>query len=233
MTQNVYQMDYAGTAVQQNTFVSKVFGWMAGGLLLTAIVALAVANTPSLTRAIYGNPAVLIGLIIGELVLVVVLSAAINRMSAGLATALFLLYAAVNGVVLSFIFLLYTRASITTTFFVSAGTFGAMSLYGYYTKRDLTSIGSLCFMALIGLIIGSVVNLFWANEMLYWLITYAGILIFVGLTAYDAQKIKRMGLSIGGDGQLARKAAVLGALAIYLDFINLFLLLLRLLGRRR
>jgi len=232
-TQNIYEMDAAGVTVRQNAFVTKVFGWMAGGLLLTAVIALGVANSPGILRLVYGNPGVLIGLIIGELVLVVALSAGINRMSAGVATGLFLLYAAVNGVTLAFVFLMYTKASIATTFFVTAGTFGTMCVYGYVTKRDLTSLGSLCFMGLIGLIIGSVVNLFWANETLYWLVTYAGVLVFVGLTAYDTQKIKRMGLAIGSDGPAAQKAAVLGALAIYLDFINLFLLLLRILGRRR
>ena len=190
-------------------------------------------DTPSVLRVIFGNRAVFFGLIIGELVLVIALSAAIQRISAGVASAMFLLYAGINGLTISAIFLIYTGQSIASTFFVTAGTFGAMSLYGYYTKRDLTSIGNLCFMLLLGLILASVVNFFWANSTLYWIITYAGIGIFVGLTAYDTQRIKQIGMSIGEDGQLVQKAAVLGALRLYLDFINLFLLLLRLLGLRR
>jgi len=233
MSQMPYEADFTAARAEQSTFVAKVYGWMSAGLMLTAVVALATANSPTMIRAIFGNRALFFGLIIGELLLVIVLSAAINRMSAGLATVMFLAYAAVNGLTLSMIFLIYTKASLTSTFFVTGGTFGALSLYGYYTKRDLTSIGNLCMMALFGLIIASVVNLFWANSTLYWIVTYAGVLIFVGLTAYDTQKIKRIAASVGTDGQVVRKAAILGALRLYLDFINLFLLLLRLLGRRR
>ena len=233
MQDTLYPVDYAQATAEQNTFVAKVYGWMSIGLLLTAIVALATVNTPSLIAAIFLNKALFFGLIIGELLLVVVLSAAINRIPAGAATALFLLYAAINGLTLSVIFLVYTQASIASTFFVTAGTFGALSLYGYFTKRDLTTIGHLCGMALFGLIIASVVNFFVANSTLYWVVTYAGVVIFVALTAYDTQKIKQIGMSIGEDGQVVRKAAIMGALRLYLDFINLFLLLLRLMGRRR
>ena len=237
MQDTLYPVDYAEGRVEQNTFVAKVYGWMSIGLLLTAIVALATVNTPSLIAAIFLNKALFFGLIIGELLLVVVLSAAINRIPAGAATALFLLYAAINGLTLSVIFLVYTQASIASTFFVTAGTFGALSLYGYFTKRDLTTIGNLCGMALFGLIIASVVNLFVANSTLYWVVTYAGVVIFVGLTAYDTQRIRRMAesVSVVQDGQEAAigRLSVIGALILYLDFINLFLLLLRLLGRRR
>ncbi len=233
MTQQSMQLDYAADRADPSVFVAKVFGWMTIGLLLTAVVAMWVASTEWLIRSIVTNRGLFLGLILGELGLVVVMSWAINRISPAVATGLFLLYAAVNGLTLSVIFVIYTQASIASTFFVTAGTFGVLAAYGYFTKRDLTSIGNLCLMALIGLIIASVVNFFFASEMLYWIITYAGILIFVGLTAYDAQKIKRIGMSLGSDEGLARKAAIMGALHLYLDFINLFILLLRVLGRRR
>jgi FtsH-binding integral membrane protein len=157
----------------------------------------------------------------------------VGRMSADTATFVFLLYAVVNGLTLSVIFMVYTAGSIAGTFLVTAGTFGAMALYGYTTKRDLTSWGNLLFMALIGLILSSVVNMFFHNPMVYWITTYAGILIFVGLTAYDTQKIKEMNI-IGNEGtDEDRKEAIMGALMLYLDFINLFLYLLRLFGRSR
>ncbi len=207
--------------------------WMAWGLVVTAVVAAGVANSPSLVRAMFGNPVLLIGLIVAELAMVVGLSAGVRRLSPTAAAALFLVYSALNGLTLSVVFLVYTTASVSTTFFVTAGMFGAMAAYGYLTRRDLTRIGSLCFMALIGLILASVVNWFLASPGLYWLITYGGIAIFVGLTAYDVQKLRAIATSVEGDEALLRKSAILGALALYLDFINLFLLLLRVLGRRR
>ena len=231
MMETSYRVSAASAAEQ--SFVLRVYWWMTLGLAITGVVAMATAQTPSLVGAIFGNPALLIGLLVGELVLVVALSAAINRLSPAVAMAMFVVYAGLNGLTLSILFLVYTQASLTSTFFVTAGTFGAMSVYGYTTKRDLTSLGSICLMGLSGLILASVVNLFLHNGTVYWMVTYGGILIFVGLTAYDTQKIKEIGLTIGPDGLLQRKAAVLGALRLYLDFINLFLLLLRLLGRRR
>jgi uncharacterized protein len=204
---------------------------MTAGLLLTGAIALFTANTPALIQAIYGNRLVFFGLIIGELALVWTLSATIGRLSAGAATAMFLAYAAINGLTLAVIFLAYTRSSIATTFFITGGTFGAMSLYGYTTRRDLTTIGNLCVMALIGFLLASIVNLFLHSQAIYWITTYAGIAIFVGLTAWDTQRIKAMSMA-GGDETQAHRIAILGALMLYLDFINLFLLLLRLLGRR-
>ena len=210
-------------------FVAKVFGWMSGGLLLTAVVALLTAQSPEAMRVVSQW---WIGLVIVEIALVLVISWGINRISGGLATGLFVLYAAINGLTLSYIFLAYTSASISLTFFVTAGTFGAMAFYGYTTKRDLTSWGSLGFMLLIGLILGSIVNMFLANEMLYWIITYVGVFVFVALTAYDTQKIKSY-VSGGEDAEYVQKAAVLGALDLYLDFVLLFIYLLRILGRQR
>jgi FtsH-binding integral membrane protein len=160
------------------------------------------------------------------------LSEAVQRMSANTATFVFLMYALVNGLTLSVIFLVYTLGSIASTFFVTAATFGVMSAYGYFTKTDLTKMGNILFMALIGLIIASLVNIFLNNSTLYWIITYAGVLIFVGLTAYDTQKIKEMNI-IGNEGtEEDQKEAIMGALTLYLDFINLFLYLLRILGNR-
>lgn len=231
MTSHEYATPYIEVA--EKTFLQRVYAWMSAGLALTGVVAWVVANDLDLVRMIVLNPVVFYGLMGFELLLVIVLSWAINKLSVGIATSMFLLYAGVNGMTLSVIFLAYTQESIAVTFFVTAGMFGAMCIYGMATKRDLTSLGSLCFMALIGLILASVVNIFLNSTALYWVTTYAGILIFVGLTAYDAQKIKNMhAASIEGSDE-AKKGAVLGALALYLDFINLFLLLLRLLGRRR
>ena len=218
--------------VQQRTIISQVYAWMAAGLLVTGAIALFTVNTPALLSLIFGNRLVFFGLLIGELLLVIGLSAAIGRISAGASTAIFMLYAALNGLTMAAIFLVYTRSSIASTFFVTAGTFGAMSLYGYTTKRDLTTIGNLCVMGLIGFLLASIVNFFLRSQAIYWITTYAGIAIFVGLTAWDTQKIKRM-TALGAGEEQAGRIAIAGALMLYLDFINLFLLLLRLFGRRR
>ena len=222
-----------GVAAVHGDFIRRVYNWMGLGLALTAFVALYTTSNHYLLSLIFGNSLVFFGLIIGELALVLVLSAAINRLQASTATLLFFLYAALNGLTLSVIFLAYTRASVTSTFFVTAGTFAATSFYGYTTQRDLTSWGSFFFMGLIGIIIASVVNIFLHSPMIYWVVTYAGVLIFVGLTAYDTQKLKQMAQAGFADDETARKGAVMGALALYLDFINLFLMLLRIMGSRR
>jgi FtsH-binding integral membrane protein len=216
--------------IAERTFITRVYGWMAGGLATTGLVAAYTAANPALIRAISGLFWVLI---LAELGIVMALSWAIKHMSPMMAISAFLFYAALNGLTLSMIFLIYTAESIGLTFFITAGTFGAMCIYGATTKRDLTSMGSLLSMALLGLILASVVNIFWHSSGLYWVVTYAGILIFVGLTAYDAQKIKRMHAAGMEGTEEDRKAAVVGALALYLDFINLFLLLLRLFGRKK
>ena len=219
--------------LEQRTFITKVYGWMSLALLITAFTSLVVVSSPQLLTTIVGNKLVFYGLIIGELVLVGSLAGWVTRMSASTATAVFLAYSVLNGLTLSVIFLLFTSASIATTFFITAGTFGAMSVYGYTTQQDLTTVGNLCFMGLIGVILASVANWFFNNSSVYWITTYVGILVFVGFTAYDTQKIKRMNV-IGNEGsEEDRKEAIMGALTLYLDFINLFLLLLRLFGRRR
>lgn len=230
----MYPRSMASTqvGVQQEVFVSKVYAWMSAALFITAFVAFIVASNDSLAKMFLSNRGIFYGLLIAEFLLVMGIGAMINNMSAATATVLFIGYAALNGLTFSVIFLLFTTASIASTFLVTASTFGIMSIYGYYTKRDLTTIGNLCLMSLFGLIIASIVNIFFSNSTLYWITTYAGILIFVGLTAYDTQKIKEMGQE-GMSGEIQNKAAIMGALALYLDFINLFLFLLRLFGRRR
>ena len=217
-----------------STLLQQVYGWMAGGLALTGLIAWWVSQSEAMISLVFGNRAVFFGLIILELGLVFGLSWGLTRMSATLATSAFLLYAAVNGITMAAIFLVYTGESIGSTFLVTGGTFAAMSMYGYTTKRDLSSWGNLLFMALIGLIIASVVNIFLQSDALGWVVTYAGVLIFVGLTAYDTQKIKKLSARIDPrDTETFQKAVVMGALQLYLDFINLFLYLLRILGKRR
>jgi len=217
---------------QERTFISQVYLWMASALVVTAVVAALVANDVAFVIQMVTSGLIWV-FFIGEIGLVIALSALITRLSAPVATALFFGYAALNGITLSIIFLVYTDVSIASTFLVTAVTFGAMSIYGYTTQRDLTTIGNFLVMGLIGFLIASVVNIFLASEAIYWITTYAGILIFVGLTAYDTQKIKQMASGGLAGGEASRKASILGALRLYLDFINLFLLLLRLLGRRR
>lgn len=217
----------------QQTFITKVYGWMTVALITTGLLSYYVIATPGLLATIIKNPIVFYGLIFGELGLVIGLSAAIQRMSAMVATGCFFLYAALTGVTISVIFVAYTRESIATTFFITAGTFGAMSFYGYVTKRDLTKVGQLAIMALIGIIIASVVNMFFKSSAIAMVTSYIGVIVFVALTAYDTQKIKQMGPAFKAGSEEERKGAIMGALALYLDFINLFLMLLRIFGRRR
>jgi len=216
------------------TLLQQVYGWMAAGLALTGLVAWYVSQSDTLMALIFGQPFVLIGLIVVELGLVFGLSWGLSRMSAALATTGFVLYSAISGATLAAVFLVYTTESIASTFLVTACVFGAMSIYGYTTQRDLSSWGSLLFMELIGVILASVVNIFLQSTAMYWVITYAGVLIFVGLIAYDTQKLKQLSDRIDGrDAEMFQKMVILGALSLYLDFINLFLYLLRLLGKRR
>jgi FtsH-binding integral membrane protein len=216
----------------QISFINKVYGWMALALAITGFVALRTANS-GFVDVIASNQILFFGIILAELGLVVWLSSAIDGMNATKAISLFLLYSALNGLTFSILFLVYTAGSIASTFFITAGTFGVMSAYGYFTKTDLTSWGNILFMGLIGIIIASVVNIFWHSETLYWGITYIGVLVFVGLTAYDTQKIKKMSLKLDVDSEEGSKGAIMGALALYLDFINLFIMMLRIFGNRK
>lgn len=217
----------------QATFINKVYAWMCLALTVTGFIAYRTAQSEALLGLVFGNSIILIGLIIFELGIVFWMSKNIATISSNMAIGLFMLYSALNGLTLSILLLVYTASSIASTFFITAGTFGAMSIYGYFTKKDLTSWGNLLFMALIGLIIASVINIFLASSTMYWIITYAGVLIFVGLTAYDTQKIKNMSLQLDAESEEGRKGAIMGALALYLDFINLFIMLLRIFGDRR
>jgi FtsH-binding integral membrane protein len=221
--------------VQVNEFVRSVYNWMCIGLGVTGIVSLYVSGNETFLRLVFGNSIVFFALIIAELALVFSISGMVNRMGAGTATGLFVLYSALNGITLSFIFLAYARASIVSTFFICSATFLACSIYGWRTKKDLTSLGSFVMMGLVGIIIASLVNIFIRSNAVSMVVSYIGVIVFVGLTAYDTQKVKDMALTqpAGLDGEVIRKGAILGALSLYLDFINLFLMLLRIFGQSR
>ena len=237
---NYNELDFQGISAERQWDVSaafpvlmrKVYVWMTLALVITGFTAYGVANSPGILQAIYSNSILMWGLIIAEFALVIGVSAAINRLSLTTATIMFVLYSVINGALLSSIFVIYTASSIATVFFITAGTFGAMALIGYTTKTDLSSMGKILFMALIGLVIATLVNLFIKSSGFTLILSYVGVLIFVGLTAYDSQKIKQMLLQAPDAGEGAQKIALLGALTLYLDFINLFLYLLRIFGKR-
>ena len=212
-------------------FLSKVYGWMFVGLMITALTAFAVASSPALIDALILNRLVFWGLIIAQLGLVFYLSARVEKVAPTTAAGLFLLYSALTGVTSSVILLIYTSASITSTFVITAGMFGTMAVFGSVTKRSLAGWGQFFFMGLIGLILASIVGFFWQNDALQFVISIVGVLIFTGLTAYDAQRLKQMAVALP-DGRVGAYAVV-GALSLYLDFINLFFFLLRLTGTRR
>ena len=218
-----------GAADVERRFMAAVYRWMTFGLLVTAGVAFYVATTPEVLQTIFGNRMVFWGLIIAQFGLVIALSAAVNKLSAGVAGALFLLYSALTGATLSAVLIAYTGASVASAFAVTAGTFLAMSVYGTVTKRDLTSWSTFLFMGLIGVVIASVVNIFTRSGMVSWVISAAAVVVFTGLTAYDTQRLRRMAVAGAGVAALP----VNGALALYLDFINLFLSLLNIFGGRR
>jgi uncharacterized protein len=219
------------TADRVSAFLWKVYGWMAVGLGLTALVAFAVASSPDLSRVLIGNRLVFFALVIAELGLVFFMSARVDRLAPGTAAGLFALYSALNGATLSVILLAYTGESVTMTFVVTAGMFGALALFGSTTKRSLAGAGQFFMMGLVGLILASIVGMFWHNDALQFLISVVGVIVFTGLTAWDAQRLKQMALALP-EGQVG-SYAVVGALSLYLDFINLFLMLLRFTGSRR
>lgn len=218
----------------QMSLFRQVYLWMAMALAITGMTALLVAGSPTMLSLIFSSKLTFFALIIAEIALVWYLSARIERLSFTTATLMFIVYSLLNGAMLSSIFILYTATSIASTFFVTAGTFGVMCVYGYLTKRDLTSIGNICLMAVIGLIIAGLVNLFLQSSVMSLIISGIGVLVFVGLTTYDSQKIKQLLLQEGMEvNDSTKKIALLGSLTLYLDFINLFLYLLRFLGDRR
>ncbi|OCG13422.1 Bax inhibitor-1/YccA family protein [Gilliamella apicola] len=221
--------EQAGSRVQ--TYMSHVYGWMTVGLLLTALVAWFASGNEALIELLYKGMWVLL---IAELALVFVISGMINRLSGAAATTLFMLYSVLNGCTFSIYFLVYTSSSIASVFFITAGMFGALAFYGYTTKRDLSGFGRFLFMGLIGLVIASLVNMFMHSEPLMWAVTYIGVFVFAGLTAYDTQKLKELGDGLPQDDQnIFRRYVILGALQLYLDFINLFIMLLRIFADRR
>lgn len=209
----------------------KVYLWMTLALMITGITAAGVANSPNILALIYSSQVVMWGIIIAEFGLVIYISARLEKLSLSTATTLFALYSILNGVMLSSIFLLYSTAIISKVFFITAGTFGVTALYGYATKKDLSSLGNILFMALIGLVIATLVNVFMKSAMFDLILSYIGVIIFVGLTAWDSQKIKHMMMVQQDADEGAQKLALIGALSLYLDFINLFLYLLRIFGR--
>jgi len=225
-------LEYGSSNAIVARFMNNVYAWMSAGLALTAVVAWMVANNAQAMRAIL-NPGTFIILFLIELALVWFISYATTKIPSGMATALFLLYAAINGLTFSVIFLAYRLGDIGVAFAVTAGMFGGMSFIGYITKMDLTRLASFLYMGLLGVIIASVVNWFLGSPALYWFITYAGIAVFLGLTAYDTQKLKEIAYATEGNPEMANRLAINGALALYLDFINLFLLILRIMGNRR
>jgi uncharacterized protein len=221
-----YSSDGASDVAVRN-FFNTVYAWMAAGLALTGVVAWYVSQNVQVLRSM-GAGIWLLFLV--EIGLVFAISGAINKISAGVATGLFMLYAGINGVLLSGILLMYAHATVGAAFLVTAGAFAATSLYGFVTKADLSRWGSILFMALIGLILASIVNFFMASNALMWLINYAGVAIFVGLTAYDTQKLKQIAWQTSGNPALANRLAIIGSLRLYLDFINLFIFLVQILG---
>jgi hypothetical protein len=219
----------SGASDVERRFMAAVYRWMALGLAVTALVAYAVASSEAARGLVFANRLVFLGLVVAELALVVWISAAVNRLSAAAAGGLFLLYSALNGATLSVVLLVYTGASVAVAFVTAAGVFGAMSVYGTVTRRDLTSWGSFLFMGLVGVVIASLVNLFLRSSMVSWVVSCMGVVVFTGLAAYDTQKLRALARAGAG----TESAPVRGALSLYLDFVNLFLSLLRLLGNRR
>ena len=221
--------EQAGSRIQ--TYMSHVYGWMTVGLLLTALVAWFASSNMALIELLSKGMWVLL---IAELALVFVISGMINRLSGAAATTLFMLYSVLNGCTFSIYFKIYTSSSIASVFFITAGMFGALAFYGYTTKRDLSGFGRFLFMGLIGLVIASLVNMFANSDPLMWAVTYIGVFVFAGLTAYDTQKLKELGDGLPQDDQnIFRRFVIIGALQLYLDFINLFIMLLRIFADRR
>jgi len=225
-------VDASFSTATTRKFLLNVYNWMAMGLAITGVIAYAISQS-SFVNVLFSNPMLLIGIIVLQLAVVLGMTFAINKIPAGVAIGAFFLYSALTGLTMSAIFLIYTGASIASTFFICAAMFAGVSVFGYVTKMDLSKFGAYFFMALIGLIIASVVNMFLNSSTLNWIISYAGVIIFVGLTAYDTQRIKKMSQSTDFDTDAGKKSAAIGALMLYLDFINMFMFLLRILGNRK
>ena len=219
------------SAERVSTFLRSVYGWMCAGLAVTAMTAWFIASSPALVATIFKNRPLFWGLVIAQFGIVLVLSARVEKLSASTASLLFIIYSALTGVTISFVLLAYTGESVTSTFLVTAGMFGGLAAYGTATRRSLDGLGQFLFMGLLGVVLASLVGMFWHSDGLQFVISFIGVIVFTGLTAYDAQRLKAMALAMP-EGQTG-SYAIVGALALYLDFINLFLFLLRFLGNRR
>ncbi len=228
----MYESEYTGQE-RLVSFMYMVYGFMAGALALSGITAYYISTIPHITTTLFGSPLLFTLIVVGQLVLVIGLSAMIQRLTFAMALGMFIVYAISVGVTTSIIFLVYTPASIVQTFGVAAGMFGVTCIYGYVTRADLTKLGNIAMMGLWGIIIAFLVNLFLQNPMIDLVFSAIGVVVFTALTAFDSQKIKQMGHSMIADREMMGKVAVIGALTLYLDFINLFLFLLRFMGRRR
>lgn len=229
---NTGAVDASFSTASTRKFLLNVYNWMAMGLAVTGVIAYGI-STSNFVNVILTNPIIYFGLFIVQLIVVMGLTFAINKIPSGVAIGAFFLYAALTGLTFSVLFIVYTGASIAYTFLICAAMFAGVSIFGYVTKMDLSKFGAFFFMALIGIVVASVVNIFLKSSTLYWIISYVGVLVFVGLTAYDTQRIKRMSESTEFDSEQGKKSAVIGALMLYLDFINMFLFLLRILGNRK
>jgi FtsH-binding integral membrane protein len=226
------ELDYATDEKSVFNFFNTVYAWMCAGLAITATTAYLVSMNVQLVRALHGR-GIAVAVLLGSVLIVWGIRSAAHKISPTVATILFMVYAAMLGAVLSGIFIVYRMQTIGGAFAITAGTFGAMSIYGFVTKRDLTAMGSFLFMAVIGLFIATLVNIFMASTVLFWIINYVGVIVFTLLTAYDTQKLKNLAYQTQGDAKMAAKYAIIGALELYLDFLNMFLFILRIMGSRR
>lgn len=231
MKRGLASFENPSLAIALQSFIQKTYAWMVGGLLVSGLTAWGVASSAAI-EYIAMNPGILFVLFIAEIGLVLFLSARVMKLQTTTAGFLYILYSFLNGLTLSLIFLVYTAATIQNVFFTTAALFGAMSFYGYTTKKDLTSIGSFLMMGLFGVIIAMVINIFIGSSAIDFAISLIGVVVFIGLTAYDTQKLKEMFYTLSEDSEVLGKYSIMGALTLYLDFINLFLFLLRLFGRR-
>ncbi|MCS7062614.1 MAG: Bax inhibitor-1/YccA family protein [Methylacidiphilales bacterium] len=214
-------------------FITRVYGWMAIAMILTGVAAVLTASNPEIIELIFENNLAFISILLAQAIMVIVLDLRMNKLSLSSAIILFVLYSILVGISLSILFYIYTQESIALVFFVTAATFAVASIYGMLTKADLTRVGHLAFMALFGIIIGSFVNLFFNNDMIYWILTYLSVIVFVLIIAYKTKEIKNMAYQMSEEGELCNKSAIFGALSLYLTFLNLLFSILRILGRRR
>jgi uncharacterized protein len=228
-----YELDYGTDDRVVFNFFNAVYAWMAVGLAVTAAVAWIVAHTPALLNIVYAGRGVAVMLLLGAFALSIFIQSAAARIGAGTATALFLLYAALIGAIISYVFIIYNLATLGGAFVMTGGTFAIMSIYGFVTKRDLTRIGSVLIMIAIGLFLASLVNIFTANNALSWIITYAVLGVFIGITAYETQRLKAMAYAHRGNADLAARYAIVGSLVLYISFINMFMSILRIMGGSR